>query len=142
MTELADRAIRDLVDDLLDHEGGDVVADLGKAAIRNRVEDVRPEEVAGLDRDGGPGQQGDGTAQVHTPRFRVAVEAGSVEGKRVTVSIGIATYPMISANTPQQFIEAADKALYEAKLSGRNCLRAAPAANEPHNYHGMRGVNP
>ena len=61
-------------------------------------------------------------------RVRAAVEAGSVDEKGVTISIGVATCPWIMANSPQQFIEAADKALYEAKQAGRNCLRPAKAA--------------
>ena len=61
-------------------------------------------------------------------RVRAAVEAGSADDKRVTISIGVATYPWVMANTPQQLIEAADKAMYEAKQSGRNCLRSARTA--------------
>lgn len=61
-------------------------------------------------------------------RVRAAVEADSVEGKRVTISIGVATYPWVMARMPQQLIEAADRALYEAKQAGRNCLRSAQAA--------------
>ena len=60
-------------------------------------------------------------------RVRAAVESGAVDDKRVTISIGVATYPWIMANTPQQFVEAADRALYEAKAAGRNCLRSAQA---------------
>lgn len=38
----------------------------------------------------------------------------------VTISIGISTYPQ-DAKTPDQVIEAADKALYASKEKGRNC---------------------
>ena len=40
----------------------------------------------------------------------------------VTVSVGWACG---SGATPQQLVELADVALYEAKASGRNCVRAA-----------------
>ncbi len=41
---------------------------------------------------------------------------------RVTVSIGIASFPS-SGVTPQEVLNAADKALYAAKAEGRNCVR-------------------
>jgi diguanylate cyclase (GGDEF)-like protein len=61
-------------------------------------------------------------------RIRAAVERASIDGLKVTVSIGVASYPQIMASTHQQFIEVADKALYEAKRAGRNCMRSAKAA--------------
>jgi diguanylate cyclase (GGDEF)-like protein len=46
---------------------------------------------------------------------------------RVTISIGIASVrPGKSSDSVQTFVEAVDAALYEAKRSGRNCLRLAP----------------
>jgi diguanylate cyclase (GGDEF)-like protein/PAS domain S-box-containing protein len=58
-------------------------------------------------------------------RVRVAVEQASIDDLSVTISVGLASYPRHPAQTHQQFIEAADKALYEAKAAGRNCLRSA-----------------
>lgn len=51
----------------------------------------------------------------------------------VTISIGIATYPL-DGNCAADLIERADHALYEAKQAGRNCVRAAasPDASLPH----------
>ena len=51
------------------------------------------------------------------------------DGKRIpiTVSIGIATVPEDRANSPEQLIEAADKALYKAKELGRNQVVMTPS---------------
>jgi two-component system, cell cycle response regulator len=62
-----------------------------------------------------------GTAE----RLRRTVEALAIEGGggaalRVTVSIGLASYPEAAIQTPQELIEIADQALYRAKRAGRN----------------------
>jgi diguanylate cyclase (GGDEF)-like protein/PAS domain S-box-containing protein len=44
------------------------------------------------------------------------------EGGRVTVSIGVAALIPGPDASPQQLVEAADQALYEAKKLGRNCV--------------------
>jgi len=41
---------------------------------------------------------------------------------RVTISVGVATY----AGDRRAFFQAADRALYEAKAQGKNCVMAAP----------------
>jgi len=38
----------------------------------------------------------------------------------VTISIGVAAFPIIPANTGPELVAAADEALYEAKRCGRN----------------------
>jgi diguanylate cyclase (GGDEF)-like protein len=57
-------------------------------------------------------------------RLRRLVEATATpfDGKelRATVSIGAAGYPTTPAKSPDQLVEAADKALYRAKHAGRN----------------------
>ncbi|MBV9080050.1 MAG: diguanylate cyclase [Elusimicrobia bacterium] len=59
-------------------------------------------------------------------KVRKAVEehyfpfAGSKLGERLTVSIGIASYPDSHISSDQDLIEASDKALYGAKRAGRN----------------------
>ena len=58
-------------------------------------------------------------------RLRNAIEQTELDGLRVTISIGVASFPHCMVGNPKQFIEAADKALYEAKKDGRNCMRVA-----------------
>lgn len=45
----------------------------------------------------------------------------------ITVSVGLTTLMECSAKTPENFIDASDDALYEAKQSGRNCVRVYSA---------------
>ncbi|MFT3693103.1 MAG: GGDEF domain-containing protein [Kofleriaceae bacterium] len=44
---------------------------------------------------------------------------------KATISIGVAGLPSSVVKTPDQLVEAADKALYQAKAEGRNCVRRA-----------------
>ena len=64
------------------------------------------------------------SAYVMAERLRRLVEATKIDfdGKqlRATVSIGCAGYPSTPCKTPEQLVEAADKALYRAKHGGRN----------------------
>ncbi|MDI6800117.1 MAG: diguanylate cyclase [Actinomycetota bacterium] len=63
-------------------------------------------------------------------RIRAAVEANDFDkeglkiGSKLTVSIGVATYPF-DADDVDYFIKAADKALYKAKQTGRNRVVSA-----------------
>jgi diguanylate cyclase (GGDEF)-like protein len=62
---------------------------------------------------------------------RVRVEArgiphaGSESGRPLTVSLGVVSLVPDGQSPPSSLIEAADRALYEAKASGRNCIRIA-----------------
>jgi diguanylate cyclase (GGDEF)-like protein/PAS domain S-box-containing protein len=58
-------------------------------------------------------------------RIRLAVAAMTVDGLRVTTSIGVAGIRESGASAPMQLIERADAALYEAKRAGRNRVAAA-----------------
>ena len=59
-------------------------------------------------------------------KIRKAVEehyfpfVGSQGGQKVTVSIGVASYPDVHVTSDQDLIESSDKALYSAKKDGRN----------------------
>jgi len=48
---------------------------------------------------------------------------GNRHGERLTVSIGIATFPL-DGTTPRELVDVADKALYRAKEGGRNRIVA------------------
>jgi diguanylate cyclase (GGDEF)-like protein len=48
---------------------------------------------------------------------------GDVPDRRITISLGVATYPQ-DATSLEGFIDAADKALYSSKRKGKNCVSA------------------
>ena len=71
-------------------------------------------------------------AAVAAERVRAAIEAlpAFEDGPAsVTTSVGVAAY--VRGIGLEAFVERADKALYEAKESGRNCVILAPAEDEP-----------
>lgn len=68
-------------------------------------------------------------SRVFGERLRELVELHAFEfnGARipVTVSIGVATFPDVSALEPDDMVQAADRALYQSKAMGRNRVTAA-----------------
>lgn len=70
---------------------------------------------------------GEATVLAERLRARVAAEAGNrvrmASGMTLTVSIGVST-SAFGARAPLELIDQADKALYAAKESGRNCVMA------------------
>jgi diguanylate cyclase (GGDEF)-like protein len=76
-----------------------------------------------------PGQAGERAADI-AERLRRAIEAHDPGGIRYTASFGVATRSPDEAF--EAFMARADGALYEAKKSGRNCVRtAAGSASAP-----------
>jgi len=69
-------------------------------------------------------------ATVFAERLRKAVAVTPVKFRdrelSVTLSIGLANYPLCGAQNKNQLVNQADKALYEAKRAGRNQVRVAP----------------
>jgi diguanylate cyclase (GGDEF)-like protein len=52
-------------------------------------------------------------------------EFTGMNGRKITVSIGVAGIPSPSIDTPEKLIHAADLAMYEAKKNGRNLVETA-----------------
>ena len=112
------------VNDNYGHPAGDAVIRETAARVR---ESIRTEDIAG--RYGGeefgiimPETDADG-GKILAERIRTAVEKSTVHYEELkidyTVSIGVARLDD-KADSPVAWIERADKALYEAKRSGRN----------------------
>ncbi len=111
------------------HQEGDkvlrIVSEIIQATVRNKIDTVARyggEEFTAIlpESDGNVGKD-------LVERIRKNIEGYLFEnnGKslyRVTVSIGIASYPF-DARDQKVLIQLADQALYEAKNAGRNCVR-------------------
>jgi diguanylate cyclase (GGDEF)-like protein len=115
------------VNDTFGHEVGDVV-------LRQLAEGLR-DELRGVDtaaRYGGEEfavilpQAGMDGALIVAERLRHRIEQMEVPGVgHVTASLGIATFPQ-HASSRDTLVVAADRALYNAKNSGRNCVCVPP----------------
>lgn len=69
---------------------------------------------------------------VEQARFALPDQAGGFEPARVTVSVGVGTFPD-DALVGDALVQAADQALYAAKAAGRNCVALSGAGvPEPH----------
>nr|CRH05558.1 Protein of unknown function. putative diguanylate cyclase with PAS/PAC sensor [Candidatus Magnetococcus massalia] len=73
-----------------------------------------------------PNTHSEGAVKV-AERLRERIAEREVDGLRVTISIGVSTYPDLSLKKPDEMIRAADAALYESKRRGRNKVTAASA---------------
>lgn len=71
-------------------------------------------------------------ARVALERIRKAIDTQVFPNGKLTISAGIAECP-IDGVMPNEVLEKADRALYHAKLTGRNrvCMWAAPVADHP-----------
>ncbi len=64
-------------------------------------------------------------------RIREMVESHAYAGlttNKITLSFGVATYPHGSIANSGDLVNLADDALYDAKRSGKNCVKSAPEA--------------
>ncbi|MRR55579.1 MAG: GGDEF domain-containing protein [Deltaproteobacteria bacterium] len=73
-------------------------------------------------------------------RIRQEIESLRIQGRKITVSIGIASFPD-HGNTPDELVKAADDALYLAKSSGKNRIFIAEGKVEPQNGISSSGLN-
>lgn len=73
-----------------------------------------------------PNTPGEGVGVV-AERLRRTVEDLVVDGLKVTISLGTATFPELPAKNSNKLVEAADGALYRSKEQGRNRVTAATA---------------
>jgi diguanylate cyclase (GGDEF)-like protein len=67
-------------------------------------------------------------ALVFTERVRNALALNQPARGQLTVSAGLAAYDP-ALKTPDELLAAADRALYEAKRAGRDCVRVAESGN-------------
>ena len=120
------------VNDAYGHQGGDQALVSLATVIREAVESLESEDIAG--RYGGeefcvllPGRDQESAAKVgelirHSiESFPIPIEQKSAH---ITISIGIASFPLHAEfiEAPEDFVKLADKALYLCKDRGRNCV--------------------
>ena len=99
-----------------------------KYNIRERVEDGA--RVAGEAAKRGAEAVKTGAERARTEAERLGEEFDLGAAGRVTVSLGVAELPAC-AHTNEELRTAADAALYEAKLGGRDRAARAPARENP-----------
>ena len=125
------------VNDQRGHLAGDaVLAEIAATlsqAVRNEdvVARYGGEELVVLSR-----AIGDDGAHNLAERLRRVVEALAINVDeaapvKITISIGVAVHPTVDVATASQLIAAADRALYQAKDAGRNCVAISSPAIEP-----------
>jgi diguanylate cyclase (GGDEF)-like protein len=100
---------------------------------------ILPETPINCSEDGTCAENGM-NAVAFAERIRQEIESLRVQGKKITVSIGIASFPD-HGNTPDELVKAADDALYLAKNSGKNRIFIAEGKLEPQNGISSSGLN-
>jgi diguanylate cyclase (GGDEF)-like protein len=63
-------------------------------------------------------------------RIRSRIAAAEVHGRRITVSVGLSTYPGHGSDA-DAMVKSADDALYEAKARGKNCVVLCSSPDKP-----------
>ena len=124
------------VNDVHGHQAGDAVLREFAGALRGRLRAADTFSRLGGEEFGVilTGTDSEGAMRV-AEELRVAVEALEVplaDGRRlrITISLGVSTAASGRVPTPEEFFAEADRALYDAKRSGRNrverCATAPP----------------
>ncbi|HWT02420.1 MAG TPA: sensor domain-containing diguanylate cyclase [Pyrinomonadaceae bacterium] len=123
------------VNDTFGHEAGDMALRLLADGLRDELRSVDTaaryggEEFAVI-----LPQAGVEGAMIVAERLRRRIEQMEVPGVgHITASLGIATFPQ-HASSRDSLVLAADRALYNAKNAGRNCVCVPP--DEPQETHG------
>jgi diguanylate cyclase (GGDEF)-like protein len=120
------------VNDSYGHQGGDTALIELARIMRETVEDLKGNYIAG--RYGGeefcvlmPGADGNRAIEVgEMIRKRIeneSIRIGEADAK-ITISVGVSSFPFNreSLHTPEDFVKLADEALYVCKHRGRNCV--------------------
>jgi len=117
------------INDCYGHRIGDMVLKETAAVIKSSVRKIDVvaryggEEIAVL-----LPQTSLGGAVGEAERIRINIENmgyGENLNEVITVSIGVATYAFDSTKRPEDLVNLADKALYDAKNSGKNCVKVS-----------------
>ncbi len=93
---------------------GDVVARTGGEEFAALLPHVTPEAALEI------------AESIRQAVWDLAIEHPASDKGRITISVGVATLLPGPAGQPTALLEAADRALYVAKGSGRDCVRSAP----------------
>jgi diguanylate cyclase (GGDEF)-like protein len=119
------------INDTCGHDAGDMVLRLAAKALERTVRETDfcarygGEELAILMSRTGLAEAAEAAERVRRAIEQIQVDV-SGRGLLVTASLGVACYPE-STPTRETFFAAADRALYEAKTAGRNCVKLASA---------------
>ena len=119
------------INDSCGHDAGDMVLRLAAKALERTVRETDfcarygGEELAILMSRTGLTEAAEAAERVRRAIEQIQVDV-SGRGLLVTASLGVACYPE-STPTREMFFAAADRALYEAKTAGRNCVKLASA---------------
>jgi diguanylate cyclase (GGDEF)-like protein len=117
------------INDNYGHSTGDAVLRGMGEAFRRQIREVDIACRVGGEEFGilMPETDADGAIQA-AERIRLAVADHPMPGVgQVTVSLGVSVFPH-DAQTSKDIVEAADRALYSAKRSGKNCTKLAGGA--------------